>query len=116
MAFIVRHLSYHLAMGAWGGDVEPFARFIEEGGELGDDARKFLANHLRGAIKRRRGNPRIAADEERRMRAIIEIRGIQILKNCSEYAAISVYLSTHRDANRDTVKSWLRRSRNRVQK
>ena len=48
MAFIVRHPSYHLAMGAWAGDVEPFARFIEEGGELGDDARKFLANHLRG--------------------------------------------------------------------
>ena len=116
MAFTVRHKSYYLAMGAWAGDVEPLARFIEEGGELGDDARKFLANHLRGAIKRRRGNPRIAADEERRTKAIIEIRAIQILKNCSEYAAVSIYLNTHKNANRDTVKSWLRRDRNRVQK
>lgn len=103
MAFIVRHKSYFLAMGAWAGDVEPFARFIEEGGELGDDARKFLANHLRGAVKRRRGNPRIVADEGRRMRAIIEIRSIQILKNCSEYAAVTIYLNTHKDANRDTI-------------
>jgi len=111
-----RHKSYYLAMAAWGGDVEPFARFIEDGGELDSDARRFLADHLRGAIKRPRGNPRIAADAERRSRAVMEIRALQIINRCSEYAAISAYLKRHPNANRDTVRSWLRRSRTKVRK
>lgn len=113
---LIINKSYRLAMAAWAGDVEPFARFIEEGGELGLNARKFLAQHLRGEIKRQRGNPRIAADAERRLRAVNQIRATQIAMNCSEYAAIKVYLQFNKRANRDTVRSWLKRSPTRVHK
>jgi len=113
---IIQHKSYRLAMAAWGGEVEPFARFIEDGGELCPEARKFLAEHLRGEIKRQRGNPKVAADMERRMRAVNEIRATQFATKCSEYAAVTAYLQRHKAANRDTVRSWLRRSRTRVQK
>ena len=111
MPFVLRHKSYYLAMAAWGGDVEPFARYIEAGGELERDARKFLADHLRGKARPPRGNRQMQADYDRRQAACLEIKMAQFLEKCSEYEAITRYLKKHPTLPRDTVRSWLRRHR-----
>lgn len=116
MPFVLRHKSYYLAMAAWGGDIEPFARYIEAGGELGSEARAFLADHLRGKAKPRRGNRRLQVNADTRSAATIEIRMTQFLERCSEYEAISRYLEKHPSLPRETVRSWLKRSPNRVRK
>lgn len=47
------------------GDLEPLAKYIERGGAIGPETRRFLVAHLRGEIPKRRGLKRTWAQVER---------------------------------------------------
>jgi hypothetical protein len=66
-----------LLLHAEGGEIEPLAKHIEEGGALGPDTRKWLADHLRGRHPKKPGIKRLWSQVEREMKVASHIRHIQ---------------------------------------
>ena len=113
------------------GEIEPLAKYLESGGALGPDLRKWLADHLRGKHPKKRGKKRLWSQVEREMRAAELVREIQHhrgkfiinLRNCfqagmdidelfsatrgaiSETAAIKLYLEMDPNMNRETLRT-----------
>jgi hypothetical protein len=102
------------------GNVEPLARHIEKGGHLDAATRKFIAAHLRGEIKRKRGNRRTLAQEEIERKTVNLLRGLQFGIAClhgqrgSLRRAIDKYLEMHPQTNEETLKTYLKRQKGGV--
>jgi hypothetical protein len=128
---------------AEGGEIEPLARYIENGGTLGPSVRRWLADHLRGKHPKKRGNKRLWSQIERELRVTARIRGIQhndgkcalefrrlvaqgvdlreidpeylwnLRGPISENKAIDLFLETNPDMSRETVRTYLRKEKER---
>ena len=91
---------------------EPLAKYIEEGGKLGDDTRVWLAKFLRGeAPALKRGNKRTEAQILADAKLLMTIRRLQEEYGLSEYAARKKYVDENENLNDETVKSQIRRAK-----
>lgn len=94
------------------GVTEPLAAYIEQGGEVGLETRRWLAAYLRGsAPKGPRGNKRTPAQVKADATTLREILEIQSSSGASFEAAKRIYLDRHLDMNPETLKSCLKRAR-----
>lgn len=98
------------------GNIEPLARHLEDGGDIGVSMRKFLAAHLRGELDIRPGNKRTLSQIEMECAVCLDIIYKMQMHDCSEYRAIEMYLDENPKANRETVRGYLKKQRRRVRK
>lgn len=56
------------------GELEPLAKYLEDGGYMTEEIQEFLVAYLRGEIKWKRGNKRTYSQVVRDKRLVFEIR------------------------------------------
>jgi hypothetical protein len=107
---------YRCLLAAEEGNSEPLAELIEREGCLATpEAREYVAARLRGE-KKKRGNKRTLGQIKMELNLLQEIRMIEKDLGCTEYKAIKVYLASHPDMNEDSLKTYLKRAKESLEK
>lgn len=91
------------------GDFEPLARYIEGGGALTPELREFLAAHLRGELRFKRGTRRTITEMKEGQRLLHRRSVIQREKSVSKEVATFI-LSEETGINPDTIRTQLKKA------
>ena len=65
-------LTFHIVGRAVDGDMEPLAKWIEDGGALDAGTRQWLASYLRGETNRRPGKKRTMAQQALEAKILVD--------------------------------------------
>lgn len=102
-------LDMDIVYAARGGELEPLAKYLEEGNYITEEMVEFLVLHLRGGVESKRGNKRTFSQYSRDQELRLDVGLISFIGNVSAGKALQIYCKKN-DVNFETAKSAYKRA------